>query len=209
MPVAIRAPGCSGINWSGGVTQRKLVHGDRTHESQVSQLQMDRRGSAYLRPVGARNGRLLHMHRAPCPGSYRAHQIVERCAERTRGSPDLVRRIAGRPDRWQRRYDPENAMKTAPFCPTESEATSQIGSARVVERTAEISCACLTPEPPLSLTEWRVGTTLAAVRETIARWRLRVRIRSELMLLNDGDLRDIRWTRAEAEAESRKPFWRA
>jgi uncharacterized protein YjiS (DUF1127 family) len=100
-------------------------------------------------------------------------------------------------------------MKTASSCPTENETTLQIGSARVVERTAEISRACLTPEPPLSLTEWRVGTTLAAARKIMAHWRLRVRIRSELMLLIDGDLRDIRWTRAEAEAESRKPFWRA
>jgi uncharacterized protein YjiS (DUF1127 family) len=100
-------------------------------------------------------------------------------------------------------------MKTALICPTENETTLQIGSARAVERTAEISRACLIPKPPLSLAGWWVGAALTAARETIAHWRLRVRIRSELMLLNDGDLRDIRWTRAEAEAESRKPFWRA
>jgi len=29
------------------------------------------------------------------------------------------------------------------------------------------------------------------------------------MTLSDGDLRDVRWTRADVEAECRKPFWRA
>jgi uncharacterized protein YjiS (DUF1127 family) len=48
-----------------------------------------------------------------------------------------------------------------------------------------------------------------AAPQIIAQWRRRVRIRNELVTLNDGDLRDIRWTRAEVEAECRKPFWRA
>jgi len=34
-------------------------------------------------------------------------------------------------------------------------------------------------------------------------------MRNELITLSDIDLRDIRWTRAEMEAEARKPFWRA
>jgi uncharacterized protein YjiS (DUF1127 family) len=45
--------------------------------------------------------------------------------------------------------------------------------------------------------------------QIIARWRRRVYVRNELSTLNDGDLRDIGWTRAEVEAERRKPFWRA
>jgi uncharacterized protein YjiS (DUF1127 family) len=40
-------------------------------------------------------------------------------------------------------------------------------------------------------------------------WRRRVRRRNELMTLSDRDLRDFRWTRAQAEAEASKPFWRA
>ena len=48
-----------------------------------------------------------------------------------------------------------------------------------------------------------------AARQIIAQWRRRVRIRNELIRLSNGDLRDIGWTRAEVEAECRKPFWRA
>jgi len=40
-------------------------------------------------------------------------------------------------------------------------------------------------------------------------WRRRVCMRRELLTLSDSDLRDIRWTRAEVEAEGRKPFWKA
>jgi len=47
------------------------------------------------------------------------------------------------------------------------------------------------------------------LREIMAQWRRRVRMRNELMTLGDGDLRDIGSTRAEVEAECRKPFWRA
>jgi len=53
----------------------------------------------------------------------------------------------------------------------------------------------------------RDGVTL--LRACLTVWRRRVRARSELMTLSDSDLRDIRWTRAEAVAEARKPFWRA
>jgi uncharacterized protein YjiS (DUF1127 family) len=40
-------------------------------------------------------------------------------------------------------------------------------------------------------------------------WRRRIRGRNELMRLSDRDLRDFQWTRANVQAEARKPFWRA
>jgi uncharacterized protein YjiS (DUF1127 family) len=49
---------------------------------------------------------------------------------------------------------------------------------------------------------------VAFVRAYLTEWRRRVRARNELITLSDRDLRDIRWTRAEVEAEARKPFWR-
>jgi uncharacterized protein YjiS (DUF1127 family) len=55
----------------------------------------------------------------------------------------------------------------------------------------------------------RWGAGFAAGRRIMARWQRRVRMRNELATLSDGDLCDVRWTRAEAEAERRKPFWRA
>ena len=55
----------------------------------------------------------------------------------------------------------------------------------------------------------RLRAGLVAAREIMAQWRRRVRMRNELSTLSDGDLRDIRWTRAEVEAERHKPFWRA
>ena len=55
----------------------------------------------------------------------------------------------------------------------------------------------------------RVRAGLGAARTMMARWRRRLRIRNELSTLSDGDLRDIRWTKAEVDAERRKPFWRA
>ena len=45
--------------------------------------------------------------------------------------------------------------------------------------------------------------------KAMAEWRRRARMRNELTTLSDGDLRDIGWTRAEVDAERRKPFWRA
>ena len=47
--------------------------------------------------------------------------------------------------------------------------------------------------------------TLALIRETWRRWRSR----QHLTVLNDHMLRDIGVTRAEAEHELNKPFWRA
>jgi hypothetical protein len=37
----------------------------------------------------------------------------------------------------------------------------------------------------------------------MAQWQRRVRMRNELSTLSDGDLRDIRWTSDEVEAERR------
>jgi uncharacterized protein YjiS (DUF1127 family) len=55
----------------------------------------------------------------------------------------------------------------------------------------------------------RVGAATAGGHAVIAQWRRRIRLRNELATLSDGDLADIRWTRAEVDAERRKPFWRA
>ena len=55
--------------------------------------------------------------------------------------------------------------------------------------------------------EHRVHAAFSTARFIVAEWRRRVRVRNELLTLSDGDLRDIRWTRAEVEAEGRKPFW--
>jgi uncharacterized protein YjiS (DUF1127 family) len=52
-----------------------------------------------------------------------------------------------------------------------------------------------------------VDGVFTRVRAMMAQWRRRSRVRRELLALSDSDLRDIRWTRAEAEAENRKPFW--
>jgi uncharacterized protein YjiS (DUF1127 family) len=55
----------------------------------------------------------------------------------------------------------------------------------------------------------RFGTAIITARRIISEWRRRHRLRRELITLSDTDLRDIRWTRAEATAEGNKPFWRA
>jgi len=54
-----------------------------------------------------------------------------------------------------------------------------------------------------------VGGSFIRMRQILERWRKRVLMRRELMGLSASDLHDIRWTRAEVEAEGRKPFWRA
>ena len=43
----------------------------------------------------------------------------------------------------------------------------------------------------------------------IVEWRARARSRSELAMAMDGTVRDLGWSRAEAEAEIRKSFWQA
>ena len=54
----------------------------------------------------------------------------------------------------------------------------------------------------------RLGAAFANMPAIVARCRRRIRLRGELLALTDNELRDIRWTRAEAEAQARKPFWR-
>jgi uncharacterized protein YjiS (DUF1127 family) len=100
-------------------------------------------------------------------------------------------------------------MKNAPLRPPESETTSQSrSSTRVADRTAEMSRAHPRPEEQSPVHARRVGATFIITREAIAQWRRRVRMRTELATLSHGDLHDVRWTRAEVEAECRKPFWR-
>ncbi len=55
----------------------------------------------------------------------------------------------------------------------------------------------------------RIAEISTALMARLHEWRRRVRIRNELLTLTAGDLRDIGWTRAEAETEARKPFWEA
>ena len=74
---------------------------------------------------------------------------------------------------------------------------------------AAISGAWPRPEQQIPVRGSRIRATFTGASEIMAQWRRRVRIRDELMTLSDGDLRDVRWTRAEVEAESRKPFWQA
>ncbi|MEQ8655558.1 MAG: DUF1127 domain-containing protein [Kiloniellales bacterium] len=46
-------------------------------------------------------------------------------------------------------------------------------------------------------------------RETVRQWYRRATIRPQLARLKDRQLNDIGLTRAEAEYEAAKPFWRA
>jgi len=63
-------------------------------------------------------------------------------------------------------------------------------------------------EPAAEIARRGVRSASAAVRAILSEWRRRVRSRRELRKLNDRDLKDFQWTRADAVAESRKPFWR-
>jgi len=40
-------------------------------------------------------------------------------------------------------------------------------------------------------------------------WRMRLRQRTELLMLNNIELQDMRFNRADADAEARKPVWKA
>ena len=55
----------------------------------------------------------------------------------------------------------------------------------------------------------RAGASLLAAADVLFLWRERVRQRRALMTLDPRLLRDIGLDRAGAEAEYRKPFWRA
>lgn len=50
---------------------------------------------------------------------------------------------------------------------------------------------------------------LFGTRETLRKWYRRATIRPQLARLKDRQLTDIGLTRAEAEHEAAKPFWRA
>ena len=63
------------------------------------------------------------------------------------------------------------------------------------------------PEQQPLVRRWHVGATLTAIREVTAQWWRRVRTRNKLTTFSDGDLRDIRRTRAEVEAVRCKAFW--
>jgi len=76
-------------------------------------------------------------------------------------------------------------------------------------RSVATAISCPRPEQQTPIRSSRIRAMFTAVREIMAQWRRRVSIRNELMTLGDSDLRDIGWTRAEVEAERRKPFWRA
>ena len=54
----------------------------------------------------------------------------------------------------------------------------------------------------------QIGRGFINMRAMVKEWRRRI-LRCELLSLNDVELRDIRWTRSEAQEEARKPFWRA
>jgi uncharacterized protein YjiS (DUF1127 family) len=53
----------------------------------------------------------------------------------------------------------------------------------------------------------RIAEIRTALMARLREWPRRVRRRNELLTLTARDLREIGWTRAEAEAEARKPFW--
>lgn len=59
------------------------------------------------------------------------------------------------------------------------------------------------------LTKYHATDRLTQVRAAFALWRRRARERSELAAMNAHDLQDIGISRAQAEFEIRKPFWRA
>jgi uncharacterized protein YjiS (DUF1127 family) len=50
--------------------------------------------------------------------------------------------------------------------------------------------------------------TLKEVKERLVAWRLRQRERAALFSLSDAELQDIGISRAQADFESSKPFWR-
>lgn len=54
----------------------------------------------------------------------------------------------------------------------------------------------------------RVGRAAGRVLATVFAWRERARQRRDLMALDARELRDIGLSRADAEAEGSKPFWR-
>jgi uncharacterized protein YjiS (DUF1127 family) len=96
-------------------------------------------------------------------------------------------------------------MKAALILQSGSETISQTADPNgIVEPTAQISRAC----PALRASFWPVGgaSVFILTSEAKAQWR-RVRNRNTLTTLRDGDLCDMRRTRAEVEAIRCKAFW--
>ncbi len=54
----------------------------------------------------------------------------------------------------------------------------------------------------------RISRTLAALWETLCTWRARASQRRQLASLEDHQLKDMGISRADAEREAGKPFWR-
>jgi uncharacterized protein YjiS (DUF1127 family) len=72
------------------------------------------------------------------------------------------------------------------------------------ERTAETSRTSPAPAQQLPVRSWDVCARFT-VMKALAQWRARTR--NKLTTLSDGDLRNIRRTRAEVEAMRCKAFW--
>ena len=85
-------------------------------------------------------------------------------------------------------------------------ASQNVGSTRVVDRTTKMSLVCPAPDQQPLIRPWRVGAAPTAIREVTARWWRRVLTRNKLTRLSDSDLRDIRRTRTEVEADRCKAF---
>jgi uncharacterized protein YjiS (DUF1127 family) len=82
----------------------------------------------------------------------------------------------------------------------------------VANNTTEVSVHAVAAHSRMQgfvVSSFEVGRAFMRMPALLERWRKRVRARRELLALSDRDLHEIRWTRAEAEAEGRKPFWRA
>lgn len=62
------------------------------------------------------------------------------------------------------------------------------------------------PESPSGVSPFHyIGRIAGLARD----WRMRLRKRTELLMLNDVELQDMRLSRADADAEASKPFWKA
>ena len=87
------------------------------------------------------------------------------------------------------------------FCPSTSSHFIQVIVSDDDPATVAVSSITLTPL--LGAMQWR------QLKTWIAEWHRRAVERSELIKLCERDRRDIRISRADAQAEALKPFWRA
>ena len=90
---------------------------------------------------------------------------------------------------------------------------TRIGRARRLRTKAELSQATCCPDRISQETQWhasphRLSGFLRCVRAALREWRQRKNSRLELARLDERMLRDIGLTRAEADHEINKPFWR-